>query len=153
MSPSSSGGMVMSDVFLEHALTPHNLGVLPFPAHSAAVRGRCGDSMEMFLRVENDVIVAARFLPHGCLHTTACGSALTSLIVGASLKQASDIGPKQVESVLGGLPVEHRHCAVLAVTALRAVLINHYQERRDPRKKLYEPPDGHEDNQLDPVAS
>ena len=132
----------MSDVFLEHALTPHNLGVLPFPAYNAAVRGRCGDSMEMYLRVEDGVIVAARFLPHGCLHTTACGSALTSLVVGASLEKAGDIGPKQVEAVLGGLPEEHRHCATLAVTALRAVLINHYQERRSPWKKLYEPPAG-----------
>ncbi|MBI5521000.1 MAG: hypothetical protein HY910_00120 [Desulfarculus sp.] len=39
--------------------------------------------------------------------------------------------------------LQQRHRAVLAGTALRAVLINHYQERRGLWKRLYEPPGGH----------
>lgn len=137
LSQPNQPGMVMSDVFLEHALTPHNLGVLPVPAHASHVHGRYGDSMEMFLRVDDGTIVAVRFMPHGCMHTTACGSALTCLVLGSSLEQASEVGPKQVEEALGVLPAEHRHCALLAVIALRAALQTHYQERRSPWKKLY----------------
>jgi len=115
----------MSDAFLEHALTPRNLGVLPPPAHGAQARGACGDSIDMYLRVENDVIVGVRFMPHGCLHTTACGSALTSLVKEAVLERAAELNVQQVEAALGGLPREHRHCAALAVAALRAALRAH----------------------------
>jgi nitrogen fixation protein NifU and related proteins len=132
-------GLVMSDAFLEHALTPQNLGMLPPPAHSAQARGTCGDSIDMYLRVEDDVIVGVRFMPHGCLHTTACGSALTSLALGSDLVRAAELDAQQVEAALGGLPREHRHCAALAVSALRAALRAHYQERQSPWKKLYQP--------------
>lgn len=129
----------MSDAFLEHALTPVGLGMLPPPAHYAQAHGTCGDSLELYLRVENDVIVDARFMPHGCMHTTACGSALLSLVKGAGLDSAGALEPEQVAAALGGLPREHRHCAALAVAALRAGLRAHYQERQSPWKRLYQP--------------
>ncbi len=138
MSQTPHKGLVMSDAFLEHALTPQHLGMLPPPAHAGQARGTCGDSMELYLRVENEVVVAARFMPHGCMHTTACGSALTSLVWGSALEKAAGLGPEQVEAALGGLPREHRHCAALAVAALRSALRAHYQERQSPWKKLYQ---------------
>jgi NifU-like protein involved in Fe-S cluster formation len=134
----SNEGMVMSDVFLEHAMTPHNLGILPLPAHYAEAKGTCGDSIDLYLRVEDDVIVATRFMPHGCLHTVACGSALTSLISGATLARAAELRSEQVEDVLGGLPREHRHCAAMAVAALRAALRRYHEDRRSPWKRLYQ---------------
>jgi NifU-like protein involved in Fe-S cluster formation len=130
--------MVMSDAFLEHAITPHNLGILPLPAHYAEAKGTCGDSIDLYLRVEDEVIVATRFMPHGCLHTIACGSALTSLIKGATLERAAELRSEQVEGVLGGLPREHRHCAAMAVAALRAALRRYHEDRRSPWKRLYQ---------------
>jgi len=128
----------VSEVFLEHALTPHNLGVLPEPAHCGQAQGTCGDFMEMYLRVEQDTIAAVRFLPQGCMHTVACGSVLTCLIQGLTLGKAAAIGPDQVEAQLGGLPREHRHCAALAVACLRAAIRECYQNLRSPWKRLYQ---------------
>lgn len=129
-----------SDAFLEHALTPCNLGMLPEPADTAQAKGTCGDVIEMYLRVEEDTITAARFMPYGCVHTVACGSVVTSLVQGLALDKAAEITPSQVEEALGGLPREHRHCAALAVSALRAAMRQHYQDRRSPWKKLYHRP-------------
>ena len=123
--------------FWEHALTPHNLGVLPPPAHQAQARGSCGDSLELFLRVEDGLISQARFLSQGCHHTVACGSALTTLVQGASLEKAFLLTPGEVSQALGGLPREHQHCAALAVLALRRALQNYYRDRQHPWKGLY----------------
>ncbi len=134
----TGGRLVLSDAFMEHALTPRNLGVLPEPAAMGQAKGTCGDLMEMYLRVEDGAVVTARFLPHGCMHTVACGSVLTGQLEGLTLEQALSITPDQVEEDLGGLPREHRHCAALAVAALRAAVREHYQDRRSPWKRLYQ---------------
>lgn len=130
----------LSEAFLVHAMTPQNLGVLPEPAISAQARGTCGDVMELYLRVVEGRIAAVRFMPQGCVHTIACGSALTSMISGQPLEQAAQIGPEQVEAAVGGLPRDHRHCAALAVAALRAAVRRHYEDRQSPWKRLYQRP-------------
>jgi NifU-like protein involved in Fe-S cluster formation len=116
------------------------VGVLPRPATRAEAHGSCGDSLELYLRVEDDLVTAARFIPHGCIHTVACGSVLTTLVQGASLDQAFQITPERVDQALGGLPRAHRHCAVVAVTALRRALRDHYRDRAQPWKRLYQRP-------------
>jgi NifU-like protein involved in Fe-S cluster formation len=126
-----------SDAFLEHAMTPQHLGVLPDPAVSALARGTCGDVIELYLRVEQGRIEAVRFMPQGCVHTVACGSALTSLVSGQTLEAAAEINPDMVEEALGGLSREHRHCAALAVAALRLALRRHHENERSPWKRLY----------------
>lgn len=125
---------------LAHALTPRNLGALPHPEGLASPRGPCGDHIELYLRISDGVISQARFLSHGCLHTVACGSALTSLLQGLPLERAAQVGAAEVEAELGGLPREHRHCAALAAATLQAALRNYYQRRQAPWKEVYRRP-------------
>lgn len=130
-------GLIPNHVFLTHAITPQNLGVLPEPASSGQARGSCGDVIEMYLRVENGRIDTVRFMPRGCLHTIACGSVLTDMIQGVLLEEAASCTAEQVETALGGLPREHRHCATLAVAALKAAIRRHYENLHTPWKRLY----------------
>ncbi|RJX34929.1 MAG: iron-sulfur cluster assembly scaffold protein [Desulfarculus sp.] len=127
----------LNEAFLTHALTPQNLGVLPNPDGFAAPQGTCGDHLELYLRISDGKINEARFLTDGCLHTVACGSALTCLIKGLPLEQAAQVGAAQIESELGGLPKDHRHCAALAAATLKAALRGYFRKRRDPWKELY----------------
>jgi len=127
-----------SEAFLTHALTPQNVGALPNPDGFASPKGACGDSIELYLRVENDAIIDARFLTDGCAHTVACGSALTGLIKGLSLTQAAQVGAQEIDDALGGLPREHKHCAALAAATLRAAIRDYFKKRQDPWKKLYQ---------------
>ncbi len=128
----------LSQAFFVHAMTPANLGSIPQPDGSSALTGRCGDTMEISLRLDGEIIQDIRFLPHGCLHTVACGSALTSLARGLTIDEALKITPERIEDELGGLPADHRHCAELAVASLWEAAMDYYQSRRAGWKKLYE---------------
>jgi NifU-like protein involved in Fe-S cluster formation len=128
----------MSEAFLEHALTPQNLGALPRPDGYGRSKGSCGDVLELYLKVEDERVADARFMPQGCAHTVACGSALTTLIKGRPLGEAAQVDAEAIENELGGLPRDHRHCAVLAATTLRSALRDYYQRRRQPWKKDYD---------------
>lgn len=127
-----------SEAFLNHALTPQNVGMLPNPDGYAQPKGACGDTIELYLRVENDVIIDARFLTDGCAHTVACGSVLTGLIKGLTVNKAAQVSAQQVEEMLGGLPREHKHCAALAGATLRAAIRDYLKKRQQPWKKLYQ---------------
>lgn len=119
----------LSESFFNHALTPSNVGVLPNPDGFAMPKGACGDYIELYLKVENDHIVDARFIPQGCMNTTASGSALTELAKGATLAEAAKIDAEKIIDVLGGLPKDHRHCAVLAAATLKAAIRDYVKKK------------------------
>jgi nitrogen fixation NifU-like protein len=133
----AAASLGMTEEFLTHALTPANVGFLPDPDGTGHSKGSCGDLMDLYLRVKEGFISDVRFMPEGCVHTIACGSALTTLIKGRSIEEATQVDADTINEILGGLPRDHYHCAVLAATSLRAALKDYYEKARQPWKKLY----------------
>ncbi len=127
-----------SKAFWAHALTPSNLGMLPKPDGYARPKGSCGDHIELYLRVKDGRVIDARFMTDGCLHTIACGSALTSMIKGLPLNEAVRVSAGDIEKELGGLEKEHRHCAALAAATLKAAVRDHLRRKQTPWKDAYE---------------
>ena len=115
----------ISEQFLVHALTPLNVGIIPNADGKSNPTGSCGDSIELYLRIEGGKVSDARFLTDGCMHTVACGSALTGLVKGMELDQAAKVGFLEVEEAVGGLPEDHRHCASLAAQALEEAIADY----------------------------
>jgi nitrogen fixation NifU-like protein len=111
-----------SDKVVAEFYNPKNLGLMLDPDAYGRVLGPCGDTMEIYLRLDGDRIVKAAFMTDGCGATVACGSMLTQLVEGASLEKATTITPEALTRALGGLPQDHTHCALLAVNTLRAAL-------------------------------
>lgn len=130
----------LSDAFLCHGLTPSNLGMLPQPDGFAQPKadGSCHDVIELYLRVQDDIISDARYMTEGCLHTVACGSALTTIIKGKSLQEAYQLEPQDIAAELDGLDEPHWHCAELALKTLRHALGDYFDKRRSPWQKLYD---------------
>jgi nitrogen fixation protein NifU and related proteins len=130
----------LSDAFLCHGLTPSNLGMLPQPDGFAQPKadGTCHDTIELYLRVQDDIISDARYMTEGCLHTVACGSALTALVKGKSVQQAYQLEAQDIADELGGLDEPHWHCAELALKTLRQALGDYFDKRRSPWQKLYD---------------
>lgn len=114
--------MLFSGKVLEEARHPRNLGAMLRPDGHAAVRGPCGDTMEIFLRLDGSRIQLAVFMTDGCGPTVACGSRLTTMARGKSLEQAAAIEAADVITALDGLAPEHVHCATLAVNTLRQAI-------------------------------
>jgi len=115
---------------IEEAHNPQNLGRMTRPDAYGIVHGWCGDTMEVYLQLNGDRIREATFMTDGCGPSVACGSMLTRLVRGMSLKEAGEIKPGDLIAALDGLPEESLHCAELAVSTLHEAIANWHVEDR-----------------------
>ena len=115
---------IYSAKVIEEFCHPKNLGRMSAPDACGIVHGWCGDTMEIYLRLNGNEIQEATFMTEGCGPTVACGSMLTTMARGVSLEAASQITPQDLLATLDGLPEENAHCAELAVTTLREAIAN-----------------------------
>ena len=88
----------------------------------------CGDIMQITLRIENDVIVDAKFKTFGCAAAVATSSTATEMVKGLTLDEALKITNKKVVETLEGLPPQKIHCSVLAEEAIKKA-IEDYRSR------------------------
>jgi len=128
---------VYGKTVVDHALMPKNLGAMSSADGFGRVTGPCGDTMEIWLKVKGNTIIAATFDTDGCLTTLASGSVLTRLVTGKSVPSALRISQQGVLDVLGGLPSDSEHCALLAVSTLREAIKDYLTLRKEPWKKAY----------------
>ena len=123
--------------YLEMAFRTDKREVIEKPDAYGKRTGVCGDTIEMFLTVNNDRIESLSFNTNGCLNTNACANAVVCMAEGKNIDQAWGITAEDVVDFLETLPVEAKHCAELAVGALYLTLSNYQMIKRDPWKKLY----------------
>ena len=88
----------------------------------AKLTGNCGDTMEIFLKFENDAVKDASFITDGCGTSAVCGSFAAELAHGKSPEEITDITGEFILSVIGDLPEDDRHCAFLASASLQEAL-------------------------------
>jgi nitrogen fixation NifU-like protein len=112
---------------LEQTRNPQHLGRMEAPDVQAVLTGWCGDTMEIYLRLNGSTIQEATFATDGCGPSVACGNMLTTMVEGMALDEASRINPEDLFVALDGLPDESAHCAELAVNTLRRAIAG--QER------------------------
>lgn len=122
-----------SDIVMKHFMNPQNVGEIE-DADGVGTIGNpaCGDIMQMFIKVKNDVIVDAKFKTFGCGAAIASSSMATELIKGKSIKDALKVTNNEVTKALGGLPKIKRHCSLLAEQALRSALDDYYKKKGVP---------------------
>ena len=89
----------------------------------------CGDIMQIFLKIENDIIVDAKFKTFGCAAAIATSSTATEMVKGMTVKEALELTNKKVVETLGGLPAQKIHCSVLAEEAIKKA-IEDYQSKK-----------------------
>ena len=82
----------------------------------------CGDIMQISLKIENDVIVDAKFKTFGCAAAIATSSTATEMIKGMTVEEALKVTNKKVIECLGGLPSQKIHCSVLAEEAIKKAI-------------------------------
>lgn len=113
---------VYNDTVIDHALNPRNYGTLDNPDGSGGIDGWCGDSMDIWLKIDDNIVTDARFTTDGCESTIAAGSMVTELAKGKTVDQVLSITEDTIVQALGGLPADSMHCASLAALTLQAAL-------------------------------
>lgn len=114
---------------LEVFQNPQNVGEIP-DANGVGTVGNaaCGDIMKVYLKIENNVIVDARFKTFGCAAAIASSSVATEMIKGKTVEDALNLKNSDVVEALEGLPPQKIHCSVLAEEAI-AEAIKDYRSR------------------------
>ena len=120
---------IYSKKTISYAKNPINVGRMTDPDGAAYIKGLCGDSIEIYLIIKDNIITEITFFSDGCGVTYACGSAVTELSKGKDINFVLGISPKTIIDYLEGLPDEHIHCSILAVSALHKAIADYLLQR------------------------
>jgi len=117
---------VYSEKVMDHFRNPRNVGEIEDADGVGEVGNpKCGDIMKMYLKIENGVIVDAKFKTFGCGSAIASSSMATEMIKGKTIDEAMKVTNKAVAEALDGLPPIKMHCSVLAEQAIKAALLDY----------------------------
>jgi len=119
-----------SDIVIEHFMSPRNAGAIP----DADGEGRygdyaCGDSLTLYIKVEDNRIKDIKFLAFGCVAAIASSSMTTELAMGKTIEEASKITEDDIASALGGLPENKIHCSLLGAGALKNAIQDYLDKK------------------------
>jgi nitrogen fixation NifU-like protein len=119
-----------NDKVMENFRNPRNVGEIENPDGVGRVgNASCGDIMEIYLKIDNEIITDAKFKTFGCAAAIASSSMATQMIKGKSIDDALKITNKQVIEELEGLPPKKIHCSVLAEEAIKLAIENYKSKK------------------------
>lgn len=109
---------------------PRFAGRMESPTGYGRITGNCGDTMEIFLLLEGNVVSDASFLTDGCGCSSVCASVACELAIGKESKGIEDVTGEMILQILGGLPEDNVHCAFLAAETLQVALDDSINQNR-----------------------
>jgi nitrogen fixation NifU-like protein len=122
--------MLYSDKVMDHFTNPRNVGEIENADGVGTVgNAKCGDIMQMFLKIEDGIIVDVKFKTFGCGAAIATSSMATELVKGKSIEDALKLTNAAVVEALEGLPPVKVHCSVLAEEAIKAAISDYYKKQ------------------------
>ena len=116
-----------SEKVMDHFSNPRNVGEIENASGVGEVgNAKCGDIMKIYLDIKNDIIKDVKFKTFGCGAAIATSSIATEMIKGKTIEQALELTNKAVVEALDGLPPAKIHCSVLAEEAVKAAILDYY---------------------------
>jgi nitrogen fixation NifU-like protein len=118
------------DAAYERWLNPSYVGSIEDPDGYASLKGRCGDTVKIYLKFEGDRVKEARCETDGCGSSLVCSSFAAEMALGKSPDEILEVTGEKILEVLGSLPEEESHCAFLAAETLQEALLNFMKDQR-----------------------
>ena len=125
---------MFDELMAKIAARPENFGAMKDASTHAKIKGPCGDTVEVWLRVDGGKIRKASYMSDGCGHSSACCSTAAKLSEGMTLAEATELSQEAVLSATGPVPEDHRHCALLAASAIQSAALDY---RNPPPKPSF----------------
>ena len=123
--------MGYSKKVMEHFMNPQNVGIIKNPDGYGKVGNPvCGDVMEIFIKVKDDIITDIKFKTFGCGSAIATSSMVTELAKGKHVDVAMKMTRDDVAEELNGLPPQKMHCSNLAADALHEAIKDYKKKKR-----------------------
>ncbi len=126
--------MPYSDKVIDHYNNPRNVGSFDKNEKDVGTgivgAPECGDVMKLQLKVENGVIVDAKFKTFGCGSAIASSSLATEWVKGKTIDEAMKIKNTDIVEALQ-LPPVKIHCSVLAEDAIKAAIEDYKKKHQE----------------------
>ena len=121
-----------SDTVIEHFNHPRNAGAMADASVDYFVTNPIsGDSIRLYLRIEDDRIDRASFQTTGGPASIATASVATELVTGRTLDEATRITRQDLVEAVGGLPPSKIQCSVIAAAAIRNAVAKWRRQQRE----------------------
>lgn len=126
-----------SEEVMDHYRNPRNVGTID-NADMVGEAGSlaCGDSLKLYIKLDGNKVVDAKFQTFGCGSAVASSSILTEMIIGKTLDEVKTITNRDIADLLGGLPAQKMHCSVMGKEALEDALKKYYGEDSEEWQEL-----------------
>jgi len=125
-----------NDIVMDHFQNPRNMGRIEDAEMLIQVGDPgCGDSVLIFMKIDDDVLVDIKYKIYGCGAAIATSSMGSELAKGKTLDELLEFKASDVSEALGGLPAEKEHCSNLIASALHAGVIEYRSNRENPDKE------------------
>jgi nitrogen fixation NifU-like protein len=121
-------GSGYSDKAIRYFMEKPYIGAIPDADQVSEMTGTCGDTMRICLKVENGVILDARYEVLGCPGAIASAMAVVDLIRGKKITDARTLNDGDVFRVLEDIPAPKNHCIQLAVKTFQKALDEYTQK-------------------------
>jgi len=116
---------IHSEKVIEKWMRTAHMGEMEESHGYGKVKGPCGDTIQIFLKIHDEKITDATFVTDGCAATIAAGSMACELVIGKNIKDVLTINQELILENLGGLPQGSIHCALLASNTIKEALADY----------------------------
>lgn len=114
-----------TNLVLDHFKNPRNVGIIKHAdAHVRVGDPTCGDSMELFVKVNESVSILTDigYLVYGCPAAIATSSVATEMMKGKDVSYCLSLTDDDIVEALGALPEGKKHCSLMVLVAFRAAI-------------------------------
>ena len=119
---------MFDDLMASIEARPKNFGPMKEASTHAKFTGDCGDTVEIWLRIDGGKIRKASYMTDGCGYSNACSSVAAKLAEGMTPDEAKNMTQAAILKKVGPVPPDHQHCALLAATVVQMAVFDYLEK-------------------------
>lgn len=123
-------GSGYSDKAITYYINKPNMGILDDANQVSELTGPCGDTMKIYLKIENGIIEDAKIQVLGCPGAIASAMAAMEMIKGKTFDEVMAIKDRDIFRMLEDIPNEKQHCIRLTNKTIQKA-IEEYKAKQE----------------------
>ena len=124
-------GSGYSDRAISYYIDKTNMGALTDADQVTELTGHCGDTMKLYLKLDEGKIKDAKIQVLGCPGAVASAMAAMELIKGKTLDEAGSITDRDIFRMLEEIPDQKQHCIRLTNKTIKKAIEEYQFQNED----------------------
>jgi nitrogen fixation NifU-like protein len=127
----------LRDEYIDHMMNPRNYGKLEdYSAKGIGKNPNNNELVEMYIKVEKEILLDIKFLAIGCMSTIVTGSIFTDMIMGETIEEAGSVMADFIKG-LETAPPETKACGEMVAKSFMAALVNLHNKEEGREEDSY----------------